>query len=76
MYTSYVLDDLSYAVGYSECQEEEAAKQVAFRRCRKRTFVVDSDEEGWPSGLRRTLGKRVCGQPYRGFKSRPFRHEN
>src|SRR6185312_4415999 len=29
--------------------------------------------EGWPSGLRRTPGKCVCGKPYRGFESRPFR---
>ena len=29
--------------------------------------------EGWPSGLRRTLGKRVYGKPYRGFESRPLR---
>ena len=27
----------------------------------------------WPSGLRRTLGKRVCGQPYRRFESSRFR---
>ncbi len=29
--------------------------------------------ERWPSGLRRTLGKRVCGQPYRGFESHSLR---
>ena len=29
--------------------------------------------ERWPSGLRRTLGKRVCGKPYRGFESHPLR---
>ena len=30
--------------------------------------------EGWPSGLRRTLGKRVCVDAYRGFESHPLRH--
>jgi hypothetical protein len=34
--------------------------------CRKRA-------EGWPSGLRRTLGKRVYGKPYRGFESHSLR---
>src|SRR5688500_462933 len=29
--------------------------------------------ERWPSGLRRTLGKRVYGKPYRGFESRSLR---
>src|ERR1700727_464882 len=30
--------------------------------------------ERWPSGLRRTLGKRVCGKPSRGFESHSLRH--
>src|SRR5436305_9607358 len=30
-------------------------------------------QERWPSGLRRTLGKRVCGKPYRGFESHSLR---
>lgn len=29
--------------------------------------------ERWPSGLRRTLGKRVYGKLYRGFESLPLR---
>ena len=29
--------------------------------------------ERWPSGLRRTLGKRVCGKLYRGFESHSLR---
>lgn len=29
--------------------------------------------ERWPSGLRRSLGKRVYGKPYRGFESLPLR---
>src|SRR5262249_55230740 len=33
-----------------------------------------SPAEGWPSGLRRTLGKRVYGKPYRGFESHSLRH--
>ena len=32
------------------------------------------DAERWPSGLRRTLGKRVCGKLYRGFESHSLRH--
>ncbi len=32
--------------------------------------------ERWPSGLRRTLGKRVCEQSHRRFKSCSLRHEN
>jgi hypothetical protein len=32
--------------------------------------------ERWPSGLRRTLGKRVYGKPYRGFESHPLRQGN
>src|SRR5713226_6623923 len=31
--------------------------------------------ERWPSGLRRTLGKRVCGKPYRGFESHSLRQQ-
>lgn len=30
--------------------------------------------ERWPSGLRRPLGKRVYGEPYRGFESPSLRH--
>ena len=37
----------------------------------------DSDEfdspERCPSGLRNTIGNRVCGKPYRGFESLPLR---
>src|SRR5262249_47926076 len=32
-----------------------------------------SCQERWPSGLRRTLGKRVYGKPYRGFESHLLR---
>jgi hypothetical protein len=34
----------------------------------------EGPSERWPSGLRRTLGKRVCGKPYRGFESHSLRH--
>src|SRR2546423_9292725 len=34
----------------------------------------EGSAEEWPSGLRRTLGKRVCGKPYRGFESHSLRH--
>ena len=37
------------------------------------TFKTGAPER-WPSGLRRTLGKRVCGKPYRGFESHSLRH--
>ena len=30
-------------------------------------------QERWPSGLRRTLGKRVCVKAYRGFESHSLR---
>ena len=30
--------------------------------------------ERWPSGLRRTLGKRVKGKLFRGFESHSLRH--
>src|SRR5579859_6224509 len=33
------------------------------------------DPERWPSGLRRTLGKRVCGKLYRGFESHSLRQK-
>jgi hypothetical protein len=32
--------------------------------------------ERWPSGLRRTLGKRVCVKAYRGFESHSLRQRN
>ena len=32
--------------------------------------------ERWPSGLRRTLGKRVCVKAYRGFESLSLRQRN
>ncbi len=35
-----------------------------------------SNVERCPSGLRSTLGKRVCGKPHRGFESHPLRHPN
>ena len=35
--------------------------------------VLPRQPEGWPSGLRRTLGKRVYGKPYRGFESHSLR---
>ena len=31
-------------------------------------------KERWPSGLRRTLGKRVYFNEYRGFESHSLRH--
>src|SRR6516165_6598666 len=37
-------------------------------------WSIFSIVERWPSGLRRTLGKRVYGKPYRGFESHPLRH--
>src|SRR6516225_10153841 len=54
--------------------------------CRNHTYCADcplpnrrrafkrGPPERWPSGLRRTLGKRVCGKPYRGFESHSLRH--
>ena len=52
-----------------------------FRPCRARRPLQNHScpfkrgpPERWPSGLRRTLGKRVCGKPYRGFESHSLRH--
>ena len=45
------------------------ADRAMFRR-----LALARPADGWPSGLRRTLGKRVYGKPYRGFESRPIRH--
>ena len=42
---------------------------------RLRPFSSKRETEGWPSGRRRTPGKCVYGKPYRGFESRPLRHE-
>src|SRR5438477_4611092 len=41
---------------------------------RLRRVIIVPAPEGWPSGLRRTLGKRVYGKPYRGFESHSLRH--
>jgi hypothetical protein len=35
--------------------------------------LIAGAAEGWPSGRWRTLGKRVYGQPYRGFESHSLR---
>jgi hypothetical protein len=42
---------------------------------RLRSSQSKREPEGWPSGRRRTPGKCVCGKPYRGFESRPLRHD-
>jgi hypothetical protein len=51
------------------------------RRCRaplqnSRCPFKRRPPERWPSGLRRTLGKRVCGKPYRGFESHSLRQHD
>src|SRR5262249_62182207 len=43
-------------------------------KCGAGFFGIMHEPEGWPSGLRRTLGKRVYGKPYRGFESHSLRH--
>ncbi len=37
-------------------------------------MIFDPKLEGWPSGLRRTLGKRVEGNTSPGFESPSLRH--
>ena len=37
------------------------------------SVILSTMLEGWPSGLRRTPGKRVGGQPPRGFESLSLR---
>jgi hypothetical protein len=46
------------------------------RKAREYVRFRESDhpEERWPSGLRRTLGKRVYFNEYRGFESHSLRH--
>src|SRR5437016_13753749 len=44
-------------------------------RARRAILTVLLLLEGWPSGLRRTLGKRVYGKPYRGFESHSLRQK-
>ena len=46
---------------------DEAANYVRFKE-------TDHPAERWPSGLRRTLGKRVYFNEYRGFESHSLRH--
>ena len=46
------------------------AYRIFISHTRKREGYADR----WPSGLRRTLGKRVRGQTLRGFESRSVRH--
>src|SRR5580700_10799903 len=42
-------------------------------RLRRYSSPASAKPEGWPSGLRRSLGKRVYGKPYRGFESHSLR---
>jgi hypothetical protein len=44
-----------------------------YRAVRPWARPLGATPEGWPSGLRRTLGKRVCVKAYRGFESHSFR---
>src|SRR5215510_2630693 len=50
-----------------------AARDYSARTFVARSFRARPFAEGWPSGLRRTLGKRVYGKPYRGFESHSLR---
>jgi MerR family transcriptional regulator, light-induced transcriptional regulator len=54
--------NLSLSVRWARRHPKPVAPASCF--CRK---------DGWPSGLRRTPGKRVGGQPSREFESRPIR---
>src|SRR5262249_45173426 len=53
----------------------EAARPRPLSGARTSLYWLSSPSiaEGWPSGLRRTLGKRVYGKPYRGFESHSLR---
>ena len=49
---------------------------LIFWQGRRSSQTADSSRisERCPSGLRSTLGKRVCVYAYRGFESLPLRH--
>src|SRR5215467_2650218 len=50
-----------------------SAERVSHSNVQGYIARVATVAEGWPSGLRRTLGKRVYGKPYRGFESHSLR---
>src|SRR5262249_18153612 len=54
------------------CRESRKCARGFLARATR--VILPRATEGWPSGLRRTLGKRVCGKPYRGFESHSLRH--
>ena len=80
--------DASGGLGTSDCARPSPAlagfgmrarPQLLFRRRlshRECSYIkprAGITPEGWPSGLRRSLGKRVYGKPYRGFESHSLR---
>ena len=56
-----------------ECAGHTGTRSEFVTRARRAILTVLLLLEGWPSGLRRTLGKRVYGKPYRGFESHSLR---
>src|SRR5262249_10172904 len=74
-----------YTIEYSHKGSAPAKSRFVARQSRMRTrrsrkglkkvapAFMTLARERWPSGLRRTLGKRVYGKPYRGFESHSLR---
>src|SRR5262249_7914250 len=55
------------------CRESRKCARGFLARATR--VILPRATEGWPSGLRRTLGKRVYGKPYRGFESHSLRQK-
>ena len=69
----------SRARGHDKTSGEVAEWLKALQRASRASLrkdasaFIETGTERWPSGLRRSLGKRVYGKPYRGFESLPLR---
>src|SRR5262245_41270374 len=57
----------------ADARTNASAERVSHPSAQGYIARVATVPEGWPSGLRRTLGKRVYGKPYRGFESHSLR---
>jgi hypothetical protein len=63
---------VNWAVSFAPMRATANAERVSHPSV-QRYIACRNTSEGWPSGLRRTLGKRVYGKPYRGFESHSLR---
>src|SRR5690349_5671149 len=58
-----------------QCFEQKPGRRLAVLLQKGARRFKRRHPERWPSGLRRTLGKRVCGKLYRGFESHSLRQK-